>query len=102
MVEIDGILGKIMNEIKLVHGEILSELGNEDMDLLLLKQGFSFDVMWKEDEQRCALIELNGFGARSGCGACLFHWVKDMDVMYGTREATYGKEEVEFRISVTP
>jgi len=103
MVEIDKILVKIMNGIEVVHGEILSELGNGDMDLLLLEQGFSFDVMWKEDEQRCALIELNGFGARSGCGACLFHWIKDMDVMYGRRAATDGKEkEIEFRISVAP
>jgi hypothetical protein len=100
--EIDGILGRIMIGIQLVHAKILNELGNGDMDLLLLKQGFSFDVMWKEDEQRCALIELNGFGARSGCGACLFRWIKDMDVMYGRREAIDGKKEIEFRISVAP
>jgi hypothetical protein len=103
MIEIDDILGKIMSGIKLVHAEILSQLGNGDTDLLLLEQGFSFDVMWKWDEQRCALIELNGFGARSGCGACLFHWIKDMDVLYGRRAATDGKEkEIEFRISVAP
>jgi hypothetical protein len=101
MVEIDNILGKIWNGIKLVHAEILSELGNGAMDLLLLEQGLSFDVMWKVDEQRCALIELNSFGARSGCGACLFHWIKDMDVLYGRRAASYGKEkEIEFRISM--
>jgi hypothetical protein len=101
MVEIDNILGEIWNGIKLVHAEIWSELGNRAMDLLLLEQGFSFDVMWKVDEQRCALIELNNFGARSGCGACLFHWIKDMDVLYSRRAASYGKEkEIEFRISV--
>jgi len=103
MVEIDDILGEMMNGIKLVHAEILSELGNGDVDLLLLEQGFSFDVMWKEDEQRCALIELNGFGAKSGCDSCLFHWIKDMDILYGRRAASYGKEkEIGFRISVAP
>lgn len=86
-------------QIKLVHAEILSELGNGDTDLLLLEQRFLFDVMWKEDEQRCALIELNSFGAKSECGACLFHWIKNMDVLYGRRTASYGKE-IEFRISV--
>jgi hypothetical protein len=45
MEDIDKILGKIMNGIKLVHADILSELGNGDTDPLLLKQGFSFDIM---------------------------------------------------------
>lgn len=47
------------------------------MDDLLLKQGFSFDVFYDEEHDKCELVELNVFGIRSGCGSCLFHWVVD-------------------------
>jgi hypothetical protein len=67
----------------------------DGMGELMLKQGFSFDIIFDEAAQRCALIELNVFGARSGCGACLFHWLRDMNVLYGRT----GKG-IEFRISV--
>ena len=89
---IDAVLIDVMADIRRIHAEILNELCDNDMDQLLLKQGFSFDVMYQEEAKKCCLIELNGFGVRSGCGGCLFHWVKDMDSMYGTNE-------VEFRIS---
>jgi len=67
-----------------------------EMDKLLLEQGFTFDVMYAEDTGECKLIELNSFGARSGCGSCLFHWLSDEVVLYG--EKVDG--EVEFRIAV--
>jgi hypothetical protein len=44
------------------------------------------------------LIELNSSGTRSGCGACLFQWLKDGEAMYGKNRDGIG--EVEFRISV--
>jgi len=62
-------------------------------DKLLLEQGFSFDLFYKEETERCELVELNTFGVRSACGSCLFQWVKD-------RKVLYGEEEGEFRVSV--
>lgn len=101
-------IAKIMEDIKKgalsYHREILFELdtGNGgDMDWLLLKQGFTFDIMFDEGSGKCKLIELNSFGARSGCGSCLFHWLKDWDVLYGKKKAGKGEtNEVELRISV--
>jgi len=89
--EIDAILHRIMKEIWRIYADILDNLDDSKMDRLLLKQGFSFDIMYQEETGKCCLIELNGFGVRSGCGGCLFHWVRDMDTMYST-------EKVEFRI----
>jgi hypothetical protein len=63
-----------------------------------LRQGFTFDVMWDEEEERLSLIELNSFGTRSGCGACLFHCLKDGEAKYGKNRD--GNGEVEFRNSV--
>ncbi|KAN0106810.1 hypothetical protein V8E51_009686 [Hyaloscypha variabilis] len=80
---------KILSEIGLVHAEIMAvvEERRDELDELMLKQGFTFD-----------LIELNSFGTRSGCGACLFHWLRDEDVLYGKMGLETG--EVEFRVSV--
>ena len=58
-------------------------------------RGFVFDVI--EDPKvlyGLSLIELNEFGATTGCGACLFHWIRDGRVMYGMQE------EVEFRVAL--
>lgn len=43
---------------------------------LLLEQGFSFDIALQENGS-VQLIDMNLFGAMSGCGACLFNWVLD-------------------------
>lgn len=94
--EIRQLMEVVMKGIMVAHSEILSEAGTGaggDMDALLLKQGFTFDVMFDEKDERCSIIELNTFGSRSGCGACLFHWLRDSDILYGKEEV------VEFRIS---
>jgi hypothetical protein len=39
---------------------------------LLLKYGLSFDVALQKDGS-VQLVEINPFGALSGCGACLFN-----------------------------
>jgi hypothetical protein len=70
---------------------------SDGLDELMLKQGFTFDVLW-DAEERCELIELNSFGTRSGCGTCLFHWLRDGDLLYGKKLGENG--EVEFRISI--
>lgn len=91
-----------------LHGEILEEVKSGrggEMELLLLRQGLSFDVFYDEDSKQCSLVESNVFGPRSGLGSCLFHWIRDMDVLYGRDKELRGEEsgqvsEVEFRISV--
>ncbi|KAH7342654.1 hypothetical protein BKA65DRAFT_552268 [Rhexocercosporidium sp. MPI-PUGE-AT-0058] len=106
---LDAIVTKIMDEVLRIHREIMAEARSGRggaVDQLLLEQGFTFDVVADEEGQKCALIELNSFGARSGCGSCLFHWLRDMDVVYGRRSSERGsdgtaeKEDVEFRISI--
>lgn len=84
----------------------------QDMDQLLFSQGFVFDIRYiphnpeEEDKKgglekaaevkgRCELIELNTFGTLSACGACLFHWVLDEDILYGLPVLGSGKEITE-------
>jgi hypothetical protein len=52
---------------------------------MLLKYGFSFDVALQQDGS-VQLVEINPFGAMSGCGACLFNWVLDGITLYGLEE----------------
>lgn len=54
-----------------------------------LKQtGFVFDLLYAEENMvfstrnQFQLIELNPFGALSGCGSCLFHWIRDWEILY--------------------
>lgn len=84
-----------------VHAMIVADLSahgdddNHDMDLLLRRQGFSFDVLYDDAAVggggggRCELVELNGFGARSSCGSCLFQWVRDREVLYSRTGTTF-------------
>ncbi|KAI9051365.1 hypothetical protein LZ554_004412 [Drepanopeziza brunnea f. sp. 'monogermtubi'] len=47
--ELDGLMQVVMDEIVRIHGEIMAEAKGErggDMDGLLLRQGFTFDVMF--------------------------------------------------------
>ena len=57
----------------------------------LRKFGFTFDVAAVGDEVQ--LIEVNPFGAMSGCGSCLFHWLDDAKLLYGL------EDDVEVRIA---
>ncbi|KAF1849812.1 uncharacterized protein K460DRAFT_390464 [Cucurbitaria berberidis CBS 394.84] len=61
---------------------------DEEIRGLLLKHGFSFDIALQENG-RVQLVEINPFGAQSGCGACLFNWVLDGKVLYGLEEAQF-------------
>ncbi|KAJ4378239.1 hypothetical protein N0V86_005939 [Didymella sp. IMI 355093] len=74
--------------------EIQSFLSNMPLEIkmLLLRHGFTFDLALQPDAT-VHLVEINPFGALSGCGACLFHWVRDARVLYGFFE------DVEFRIT---
>ena len=58
------------------------------------QRGFVFDVAeGADDRASLRLIELNCFGATTGCGACLFHWIRDAEVLYRF------KDEVEVRVT---
>ncbi|KAL8762675.1 MAG: hypothetical protein Q9184_001382 [Pyrenodesmia sp. 2 TL-2023] len=61
----------------------------------LRKRGFVFDILEDPDANNATcLIELNDFGAMSGCGSCLFHWIEDAKLLYGLEEA------VTFRVTI--
>ncbi|RSL92509.1 hypothetical protein CEP52_013786 [Fusarium oligoseptatum] len=85
---------KIWAGIVAIHRHILNDLKPDaELDNLLLQQGFTFDVLYDEDKEATELVELNVFGARSGCGSCLFNWVNDFSQLYGEGE------DVEFRVT---
>jgi len=86
---------KVFEEANRIHAEIMDAVRAGALDKLLLDQGFSFDICYDEDYDKCVLVEANPFGARGGHGACLFHWTRDVDVLYGMTQL-----EVEFRISM--
>ncbi|KAI4681793.1 uncharacterized protein J4E84_007389 [Alternaria hordeiaustralica] len=88
----------LQRTVELVHvgaekvlGEIVAyaegELSEEIMGLLL-RYGFSYDVALQKDGS-VQLVEINPFGALSGCGACLFNWVLDGRVLYGLEEPQF-------------
>ncbi|KAM5352289.1 hypothetical protein ACJ41O_005012 [Fusarium nematophilum] len=88
------VVEKIWHNIQGIHRQIIESLDPaHELDDLLLKQGFSFDVFYDEEAEASQLVELNVFGARSGCGSCLFHWIEDFELLYGDGE------EVEFRVA---
>jgi hypothetical protein len=95
----EAVAQDIMKKIETLHAKIMSSLlpDQESKHRTLLKQGFSFDTFFDDEESPDAaqLVELNVFGARSGLGACLFDWVRDFDILYG--EAS---DEVEFRVTL--
>lgn len=58
---------------------------SQDIRALLIKHGFSFDVTLQKGNE-VQLVELNPFGALSGCGACLFNWIIDSKALYGLED----------------
>lgn len=93
--EFAGTARRIVHGIESLHGQVLEELQPDDeVDRLILSQGFTFDVFFDEEDGACQLVELNTFGVRSARGSCLFQRVRDRAQLYGT------KPELEFRITV--
>jgi len=47
--------------------------------------GFVMDVVVKlrGTDVEMQFVEINPFGAVSGCGSCLFHWIRDAEQLYG-------------------
>ncbi len=87
----EGYAERLMQSCGKLHEKIMT---HPAMTSLLESRGFVFDVVEDPDTQNVTLIELNDFGAMSGCGACLFHWIRDAKVMYGMNE------KVEVRVAV--
>ena len=82
-------MAKVETGAKAVLQDIVTYATEElpgDILELLLKHGFSFDVAL-ERHGNVRLVEINSFGALSGCGACLFNWILDSRVLYGLEEA---------------
>lgn len=81
------ILGGIQN----VHQRLMAhpEVCNSGMK----DAGFTFDVV-KRPDGTVALLELNDFGAMTGCGSCLYQWIRDAKTLYGAGE----HDEIEFRV----
>jgi len=61
---------------------------HSENQFMLMRYGFSFDVALQDDGS-VQLVELNPFGAMSGCGACLFNWIIDARMLYGLEEAGF-------------
>ncbi|KAG9574225.1 hypothetical protein KCU86_g5482, partial [Aureobasidium melanogenum] len=73
--------------------QILSTATSQGILHELKTWGFTFDIVVKRSG-RVQLVEVNPFGANSGCGSCLFHWIDDAKLMYGS------KKEIEVRLLV--
>lgn len=67
--------------------QILSTVTSMDILDELKTWGFTFDVVVKRSG-RVQLVEVNPFGANSGCGSCLFHWIDDAKLLYGGKKGT--------------
>ncbi|MCJ1252114.1 hypothetical protein MMC30_009352 [Trapelia coarctata] len=79
-------LSTISTGVQGLHRFILHEI--ERIESSLKKTGFVFDVLYAEETGTVSarnifqLIELNPFGALSGCGSCLPHWIRDWETLY--------------------
>ena len=88
--EHNNITKRLVNNCEKLHEKIMV---HHAMTELLKSRGFVFDVVVDPVSQEVSLIELNDFGALTGCGACLFHWVRDARLLYGL------EEKVEVRVT---
>ncbi|KAL8666503.1 MAG: hypothetical protein Q9168_007472 [Polycauliona sp. 1 TL-2023] len=83
---------RVLEGAEAVHAQLMA---HEAMTEELRERGFVFDIVEDPDDgHSVGLIELNDFGALTGCGSCQFHWLKDARSLYGLVEG------VEFRITV--
>ncbi|KAK0453139.1 hypothetical protein EV421DRAFT_1700892 [Armillaria borealis] len=65
-------------ELILEHAESLPQQVRDTMQ----REGLVFDV-FQTSGGEVQLMEINPFGAMSGCGTSLFHWVRDTKLLYG-------------------
>ena len=83
---------RVLEGTEVIHRQLM---GHPAMTHELRNAGYTFDVAESMDGgEGVRLIELNDFGALSGCGSCLFQWIKDARLLYGLQP------EVELRVTV--
>lgn len=87
-----AILKRIWKSTVKLHQEIIRHPAmTED----IMDRGFVFDILEDPDNGNTVkLIELNDFGAMTGCGSCLFHWLRHAEMLYGL------KKRVRFRLVI--
>ena len=78
---------RILNGAEAIHRQLTDHPAMTDE---LKRSGFTFDIAEELGGEKVHLIELNDFGALSGCGSC---WIEDAQVLYGKLS------NVEFRVS---
>ncbi|WEW58125.1 hypothetical protein PRK78_003592 [Emydomyces testavorans] len=86
--ELEQTASHILQGAKEMHVRIMKHAkALEDDSILkaLQQEGFTFDVVLGPTGQ-ILLVEINPFGALSGCGSCLYHWLKDARVLYGQND----------------
>lgn len=72
---------RVFEGAKALHRQIMT---HEAMTEDLRRRGFVFDIIDDPDDgHSIKLVELNDFGAMTGCGSCLFHWLRDAKSLYG-------------------
>jgi hypothetical protein len=69
-----------------------TDISNE-VRTMLIRYGFTFDIIIKEGGE-AQLVEINPFGALSGCGVCLFNGIIDGKVLYGLEG-----DDIEFAVT---
>ena len=75
------IVKRVFEGAKALHRQIMT---HEAMTDDLRRRGFVFDIIDDPDDgHSIRLVELNEFGAMTGCGSCLFHWLRDAKSLYG-------------------
>jgi hypothetical protein len=100
LISVQADAAKVFTAAQSIHAQIISHavslesLPNTACVLQkFLSEGFVFDI-FEAPNGDMQLLEINPFGAMSGCGSCLFHWIEDAKVMYGKQE------RVEMRLAM--
>jgi len=63
--------------IRFCEVDVIPHLSNETQG------NWTIDVVFNFTTKKTELVEVNSFGCELAAGSGLFHWVRDMEVMYG-------------------
>lgn len=74
-----------MHDRLMQHAGTLDERDGSSIPDMMKEQGFTFDILL-DRAGKIRLVEVNSFGAMGPCGSCLFHWIKDISLLYGFEE----------------
>jgi hypothetical protein len=79
---------RVFKGVTQIHALVLTHAENHTNEFVqekLRTEGFTFDILDASNGD-IQLVEVNPFGAMSGCGPSLFHWTRDARVIYGVEE----------------